>query len=243
MSAPLIYLRNLGYVSKDSASHEKKILYDINLTLSKRHVTTLIGPNGAGKTTLLKIILGLIAPTTGEIIRRKPFTVGYMPQKIHFNGFLPLRVTDFLRLFSKSPSSIDDYLSQFNAQKLALTPMHLLSGGELQKILFIQATLNTPDLLILDEPSQGLDIVTQDELYASIDQVRHKTGCGVLLVSHDLHMVMAKSDSVFCLNHHICCSGHPEDVQKHPEYLGLFKSTLLSNVAPYHHHHDHVHKD
>jgi zinc transport system ATP-binding protein len=243
MSKNLIYVDNVSFSPKHAMPSGKRILYDINLVLEAGKITTLIGPNGAGKTTLLNIILGLIHPTTGTVRRKKSIKVGYVPQKIQFNSFLPLRVMDFLMLFSKNHTLIQDKLVLFNLEEHSNTQMHYLSGGELQKILLIQATLGDLDVLILDEPSQGVDIITQNELYTYIDQIRRSSECAVLLVSHDLHMVMAASDSVLCLNHHICCHGHPEDVKKHPEYIGLFGGHLPENLAPYHHHHDHVHKD
>ncbi|MBX9976899.1 MAG: metal ABC transporter ATP-binding protein [Alphaproteobacteria bacterium] len=240
MSKSLIHVKNVSFIPEDASG--KRILYDINIDIKKGKITTLIGPNGAGKTTLLKIILGLISPTTGTIMRQKNLKIGYVPQKIQFNSFLPLRVMDFLMLFTHDHALIQEKLAFFKLEDRKKTQMHHLSGGELQKILLSQATLRGPNLLILDEPSQGVDIITQNELYTYIDQMRDTIGCAVLLVSHDLHMVMAKSDAVLCLNHHICCHGHPEDVKKHPEYIGLFGGHLPENLAPYHHHHDHMHE-
>ncbi len=243
MSKPLISIHQLGFSRQTAEGKERRILYDVSLELFKGQITTLIGPNGAGKTTLLKLVLGLKEPTSGAIKRKKGIKIGYVPQKIVFNTFLPLRVMDFLTLFTKNIAKIEEKLDSLKMLDKASFAMASLSGGELQKILLVQATLEAPDVLILDEPSQGMDITSQHELYPYIDAARRQTNCAVLLVSHDLHMVMATSDKVFCLNHHICCEGHPEDVRKHPEYLGLFGGAVPSTIAPYHHHHDHKHDD
>lgn len=232
---PLITVKNLTLKS------DKKVILDhVSLALHTGKITTLIGPNGAGKTTLLKMILGLEKPTSGEVIKKPSLRMGYMPQKIHINPLLPLTVLDFLKL-GKESSSPHPYGELLGVTHLFNRQLQHLSGGELQKILLIQAISHEPELLILDEPTQGLDVLSQKDIHDFIITLARSKNMGILHVSHDLHLVMAKSDEVLCLNHHLCCAGSPEDIKNHPEYLNLFGNVLPPTLAPYHHHHDHKH--
>ncbi len=219
------------------------VLSNISLTLMEREIITLIGPNGAGKSTLIRAILGLVKPKTG-IVKLKPgIRIGYMPQKLTLGSLVPITVKRFLMLakalsFRELPHNI---LIDLAIDKLLDTPLQNISGGELQRVLLARALLNTPDLLILDEPTQGVDITGQVELYQLINKAKEKYRCGVLMVSHDLHLVMANTNSVLCLNKHICCFGHPEAVGKHPEFLKMFGSRVSDELAFYKHCHDHKH--
>jgi zinc transport system ATP-binding protein len=233
---PLIRLDNVD-LSRDN----QHILQHISLELASRRITTLIGPNGAGKTTLVKLVLGLIAPDSGSIHRQAGLRIGYMPQKLVISHSMPISVRRFLALPGCSAAKVDATLREVNAYHLGNNQFSRISGGELQRILLARALLTDPQLLVLDEPVQGVDINGQTELYELIAQIRDSHGCGILMVSHDLHVVMAQSDEVICLNHHICCHGHPESVSQAPEYLALFGPRHASAIALYQHHHDHHH--
>ena len=227
----LIQLKDVSYGS---------ILTHIDLEIFQQKILTIIGPNGAGKTTLLKIILGLIKPQIGHVICKPDLKIGYMPQKIMMDKSLPLTVERFLKL-SPQKGCIEASLKWVGIQDLRYRSLHVLSGGELQRVLLGRAMMGSPDLLVLDEPVQGIDITGQAEVYHLIQSVRDHFKCGVLLVSHDLHFVHAASDHVICLNQHICCQGHPEIVRHDPAYAQLFGLKISDDLAPYHHHHDHRH--
>lgn len=198
-------------------------------------MTTVIGPNGAGKSTLLKLILGLTSPTSGTLTRMPGLKIGYMPQKIVVAPDLPLTVESFLSLWKgATPNTIHQCLQQARCLSLKHRPLQGLSGGELQRVLLARALLNQPDLLILDEPVQGVDVLGQQDLYNVIKDL--KTNCSILMVSHDLHMVLDASDHVICLNRHICCEGHPGHVRNSQEF-----QTMFGPLVPYTHHHDHCH--
>jgi zinc transport system ATP-binding protein len=215
-----------------------EILADINLKVNKGDVVTIIGPNGAGKSTLLRIILGLIKPTSGEALIREKTTIGYMPQKLTLDPSLPITVDYFLRLSSqKIKLSVEDALDSVGATRLQNASMHDLSGGEFQRVLLARAIMSLPDLLVLDEPVQGVDISGQQALYELLAQIRKRWGCAMVIVSHDMHMVFSASDQVVCLNKHVCCQGRPEAIIKDPEYKSLFGPV----VAPYKHDHSHDH--
>jgi zinc transport system ATP-binding protein len=227
---------------------DKILLNTIDLSIKAGEIVTLIGPNGAGKTTLLNILLGLRAPSSGTVTKNKNIRIGYMPQKIQLNPLLPLTVEHFLRLVNPSSTkttlsidiAIKSALKRTGVEQLLKTDMTKLSGGEIQRVLLARALLREPNLLVLDEPVQGVDLIGQDQLYKLISDIRDELGCGVLMVSHDLHLVMASTDNVICLNQHICCHGHPESVSNHPAYIELFGNSI-SHVATYTHHHDHNH--
>ena len=219
-----------------------QILSNIHLNVEKRQIVTLIGPNGAGKSTLVKTILGLIKPQSGIVNIHPDVRLGYMPQKLLIDHFLPLTVERFLSLVRPTqPKQKNWVMDVLKLKTLFNKPMQSISGGELQRVLLGRALLRSPDLLVLDEPTQGVDIAGQDELYQLILDIKDYCGCGILLISHDLHFVMAGTDAVICLNGHICCSGHPEMVSKHPAFLSLFGQRKPLGFAFYTHDHNHKH--
>jgi zinc transport system ATP-binding protein len=231
-------------LSADKLCYVKKgnhILQDVSLELHASEIATLIGPNGAGKTSLVKLLLGLEQPTAGSIYRQPGCRIGYVPQRVVVANELPLRVRDFLALSGKSSAAaMHDILLEMDVAELADNAIQNISGGEFQRVMLARALLNKPQLLVLDEPAQGLDVIGQQALYANIAAIRDRHHCAVLMVSHDLHLVMAATDKVICLNTHVCCTGHPDDVSTDPEYLKLFGSAL-DGLALYSHHHDHEH--
>lgn len=217
------------------------LLADVSLRVLPRQIVTLVGPNGAGKTTLVRVLLGLIAPDRGTVQRRSGLRVGYVPQRFTPPPSLPMDVDGFLRLAGPSTErQRQQTLADNGAGDLLRRPLRALSGGEMQRVLLARALLRQPDLLVLDEPAQGLDVQGQQEFYALIARLRDTTGCGVLLISHDLHLVMAATDEVVCLERHVCCVGRPEDIGEHPEYQRLFGRDL-AGLAVYRHQHDHHH--
>lgn len=237
MSTPLIKLRNLSFVRQG-----RSILTDINLAIHSGEIITLIGPNGAGKSSLLKLALGLLKPTSGQRIALPELRIGYMPQSLSLPETLPLTVKHFLQLAKRyHKSELMQVSNRLSIEHLLTRPMQRLSGGELQRVLLARALLSKPELLVLDEPVQGLDVSGQSELYHLIADLKTELNCGVLMVSHDLHLVMAATDKVVCLNGHVCCEGHPSSVQRDPSYLELFGKSMPAHLVPYTHHHDHTH--
>jgi zinc transport system ATP-binding protein len=219
----------------------KQVLTGIDLTLRRGEVVTLIGPNGAGKSTLVRVILGLLAPTRGTLRRKPGLKLGYLPQSFAVDPILPLTVDRFLALpHSSPPDSRRAVLAEVGAAGLSGRNLDELSGGEFRRVLLARALLREPDLLVLDEPAQGVDFGGQIALYELIGGLRGRRGMGVLMVSHDLHLVMAATDRVICLNSHVCCSGAPEAVSRNPEYISLF-GPLARGLAVYTHDHDHAH--
>jgi zinc transport system ATP-binding protein len=225
----------------------KVILSNINLKLAGDEVVTIIGPNGAGKSSLLRQLIKLEKPTSGTVTHAKHLRFGYMPQSLHLNPLMPLSVAVFLQLGeqqrrrSLSGDARHQLLHELNIDSLLTTSMHKLSGGEKQRVMLTRAVLQAPDVLILDEPAQGVDISGQNRLYELISKVREVHSCAVLMVSHDLHLVMAKTDRVICLNQHICCQGHPDSVTSDDQFTQLFDDHQLAAMRHYTHHHDHHH--
>lgn len=232
----LLSASKLGYIIR---GHQ--VLEDVDLQLHRGEIITLIGPNGAGKTSLVRILLGLQKAGTGNVYRKPGVRIGYVPQKLHIDPVLPLRVRDFMLTAGRfDEQQLTGALNEVQMSHLLSAAIQTLSGGEFQRVLLARALLSQPDLLVLDEPAQGVDIIGQQALYQTIRHIRDRHQCGVLMVSHDLHLVMASTDQVICLNTHICCTGHPDDVSAHPEYLKIF-GQAMEGLAPYSHHHDHSH--
>ncbi|QKI88707.1 ATP-binding cassette domain-containing protein [Thiomicrorhabdus xiamenensis] len=228
---------------------DQDVLQDISLTLHRGEIITLIGPNGAGKSTLLKILLGLLKPSSGEVWRRPNLRIGFMPQKIQIDPTLPMTVERFLALGKQAnlkPDADDTTISSqqiledLNLQALLNKPIQKISGGEMQRVLLARALCTRPQLLVLDEPVQGVDIQGQSEIYQYINQIRNKYQYGILMVSHDLHIVMKHTDQVLCLNRHICCSGHPQEVSQSEDFITLFGEHDPAIAVYEHHHNPHV---
>jgi zinc transport system ATP-binding protein len=220
----------------------KEILCGVSLGVCRGEILTIIGPNGGGKTTLLRIMLGLLAPGQGKVTRAPGLRIGYMPQRITFDPVLPLTVRRFMTLSTPHPETgLRKILEEVGAADLLEAPVHNLSGGELQRVLLGRALLREPDLLALDEPAQGVDVHGQVDLFALISRISHERGCAVVMVSHDLHLVMASTDRVLCLNRHICCTGTPGSVRANPAFIELFSPQALGNLAIYSHQHNHHH--
>lgn len=222
----------------------RTLLDRIDLTIRTEEVVTLVGPNGGGKSTLLKVAVGDVSIARGDVWRRPGLTIGYMPQKLAIDSTMPISVRRFVQLGAAPDAGMDlveATLDRVGALRLADKQMHWLSGGETQRALLARALIRAPDVLVLDEPTQGLDQGGAAMFYRLIDEVRRETGAAVLLASHDLHVVMAASNRVLCVNGHICCQGAPEHVSSHPEYKALFGPVEAESFALYHHHHDHRH--
>ena len=218
------------------------LLHDVDLSVSADEVVTLIGPNGGGKTTLVRALLGLIRLDAGRVKRRSGLRVGYLPQRFSVDRTLPLPVHRLMTLTGRhGRAEIVDALAETGVADRLGAPVQALSGGELQRVLLARALLRKPDLLVLDEPVQGVDFAGEASLYELIGAIRRRHGCGVLMVSHDLHVVMAATDRVVCLNQHVCCAGPPDEVDAHPEYARLFGPRAARAFAVYPHDHDHGH--
>jgi zinc transport system ATP-binding protein len=213
----------------------------VDLSLRRGELTTLIGPNGAGKTTLVRLLLGLERPSAGSVRAADGVRIGYVPQRIHVDEALPITVRRFLALSGAARGAIETVLAEVGATYVLNAALQTISGGEMRRVLLARALLRDPDLLVLDEPTAGVDLNGQAELYDLINAVRRQKNCAMLLISHDLHVVMAATDHVLCLNHHVCCSGAPDAVSEHPEYLALFGPKAAQTHAVYTHDHDHAH--
>jgi zinc transport system ATP-binding protein len=236
-SSSLISARNVVKHFGDRA-----VLQNISIDVEQGKIVTLIGPNGAGKTTLVRILLGLTSADQGHIERRRDLKIGYMPQKLTIDPTLPITIERFLKLSGNhDPLKIRGILDRIHISHLFNAPLQSASGGEMQRVLLARALLGSPNLLVLDEPAQGVDVSGQAELYELIGKIRDETGCGVIMISHDLHIVMSSTDEVVCLNHHVCCHGEPEQVSNDPAYLELFGANTASSLAVYTHNHNHEH--
>lgn len=220
----------------------REVLHEVSLAIRPGEIVTLIGPNGAGKTTLLKILLGLEKPQHGEVTRAAGLRIGYVPQLFHPQPSLPLTARGFLLLYApKQESRIETLAGQLDVAEVLDSPLTALSGGEQRRLLLARALLHQPQLLVLDEPTQGVDMAGQGELYRLLKRLSAEQGFAVLMVSHDLHVVMAATQRVICLNHHICCEGAPAQVGTDPAFVKLFGADLARQLAMYHHQHDHTH--
>ena len=236
-SSPLVEVEGL-----EVRAGGRVLVTGIDLTLKRGEVMSIIGPNGAGKTTLVRAVLGLIEPNAGRVRITPGVTIGYMPQRIELDRNLPMTVRRFLGLAGRfPPGHRTEVLTETGIAHIIDSSVHDVSGGEWRRVLLARALLRDPDLLVLDEPVQAVDVTGQAELYRLITDIRDRRGCGVLMVSHDLHVVMSSTDRVVCINTHLCCAGHPDAVSRDPSYVELFGPAAAETMALYHHHHDHAH--
>lgn len=220
----------------------RRILENVSITVGRGEIVTLIGPNGAGKSMLIRVALGLEPLDTGRVRRAPGLRVGYQPQNVTLDETLPLSVRRFLTLtLPQSAEVLEKSLDDVQVPHLLDASIHTLSGGEFQRVMLARAMLRKPDLLVLDEPEQNVDTAGAVEIYQLIARLRENTGCGILLVSHDLNVVMAATDRVYCLHGHVCCSGTPDEISGHAEFLRLFGPSAAKTLAVYPHHHDHDH--
>lgn len=220
----------------------RTVLDGVDVAVHRGEIVTLVGLNGAGKSTLVRVLLGLQRIDRGQVLRAAGLRVGFSPQHVNRDPTLPMTVRRFLTLGGEAPQArLRSALDRVGADTMLSRQVAELSGGEMHRVMLARALLREPDLLVLDEPMSGVDLAGQAELYALIGTIRNDTGCGVLLVSHDLHLVMAATDIVVCLNHHVCCTGHPHAVARNPQFVALFGSQLAESLAVYTHHHDHRH--
>lgn len=218
------------------------LVHDVDLDVRRGEIVTLIGPNGSGKSTVAKTALGVYRPDAGRVVRPASLRIGYVPQRLTIEPTLPLTVERLVALTGPVASrERQAALALVGIPHLAQAEVHRLSGGEFQRALLARAIARRPDLLVLDEPVQGVDFTGEIALYELIVRIRAETGCGILLISHDLHVVMAQTDTVVCLNGHVCCRGTPQSVSRNPEYLALFGARAAQALAIYPHHHDHTH--
>lgn len=235
--SPLITAENLHVTRNGHA-----ILNEVSLQVQPHDFVTIIGPNGAGKTMLLKCLMEFYRPDSGRVLHKPDLTVGYVPQRFLPDHTIPINVKRFLTLrkhvqnkeltILAEETGIADFMEK---------PLHTLSGGELQRVLLARALTDEPELLVLDEPAQNLDISGQLAFYKLLENIYKKRKMAILMVSHDLHLVMASTRQVMCLFHHVCCSGEPQSVAKDPEFIALFGNDMARMMAVYHHEHDHKH--
>ena len=232
----LVKLNNAGF-----KQNQKWLVKGVSLQVEKGKIVTLIGPNGSGKSTTAKIALGLFKNIEGEV-EKYTNNIGYVPQKISIDWTLPLRDKDFMLLTENlRDATVDEALSMTGVSHLKDKNLGNLSGGEFQRVLLARAISKKPELLVLDEPVQGVDFTGEIALYELIKKISEKLNCGILLISHDLHTVMSATDHVVCLNGHVCCSGTPIAVAKNNEYKALFGEQAAQTLSIYEHKHDHVH--
>ncbi|MDF2964833.1 MAG: zinc transporter, ATP-binding protein [Rickettsiaceae bacterium] len=238
MSNALIKLTNVS-----QAYENKLVLHNISLEILPNTITTVIGPNGAGKTTLARIIIGIDKPVNGSVYRKLGLKISYIPQKLALDRNLPLDIKSFLELLGQSQACrelIEEALDEVSLELPLSTSVHALSGGQFQKIMLAAALLNKPDLIVMDEATQGLDVTSQANFYKIIERVKNEHNHAIFMISHDLFTVMSRSEQVICLNKHICCNGLPNQIVNNPEYIKIFgrKEDILSI---YSHNHDHHH--
>jgi zinc transport system ATP-binding protein len=222
--------------------HQKSILDNIDIQINKNDFITIIGPNGAGKTMLLKCLMGFYKPTSGRIERKEKLKIGYMPQSISIINTMPITVKDFITVRKEYDDiSLNKVITEVSIGEIVNKQLSVLSGGEMQRVLLARSLLNNPDLLILDEPAQNLDISGQLNFYKLIQEIYSKRDISILMVSHDLHLVMVSTKKVLCLYKHICCSGAPQQIAKDPEFLSMFGKDMANMMSIYQHSHDHNH--
>ena len=237
MDNTLIQLNNCGILR-----NHKWLVKGVSLTVDRGQIVTLIGPNGSGKSTTAKMALGIMKPDEGDNTIKENLKISYVPQKLEIDWSLPLRVLDFMNLIENYQHSIvNEMLTITGIQHLQNEDVRNLSGGEFQRLLMARAIAKKPDFLVLDEPVQGVDYAGEIALYQIIQDIRKNFNCGILLISHNLHVVMSQTNHVICLNGHICCSGEPKSIVKNPEYIKLFGENMDPTLAFYKHEHDHHH--
>ena len=220
----------------------RTVLDRVSIEVHRREVVSVIGPNGAGKTTAVRALLGLIKPNAGVVERAPGVVVGYVPQRIAPESLLPLTVRRFLSMAGRrARADAAAVLDEVGTGAVIDRQLSGLSGGEFRRVLLARALLRDPDLLVLDEPIQQVDFAGQLAMHQLIGRLRDRRGCGVLIVSHDLHLVLGATDRVVCINGHVCCAGEPEAVSRHPEYISLFGPRAAASLAVYTHDHDHSH--
>lgn len=235
----LVKAENLGIYGTD-----RWRVRGVNLAINAGEIVTMIGPNGSGKTSTAKALLGLVKADEGTVTRLPDLKIGYVPQAMAISRDVPLNLVRFLQLTKRhSKAEIEDTLHLVGLTGFEKQPVNALSGGQLQRALIARALLVKPQLMILDEPVQGVDFTGEIALYELIEQIRDKLGCGMLLISHDLHIVMSRSNRVVCMNGHICCEGAPATVMENEAYLSLFGTKASEFLALYTHEHDHTHHD
>ena len=216
--------------------NQKSILKNIDIKINKNDFITIIGPNGAGKTMLLKCLMGFYKPNSGEIQKKDKLKIGYMPQSINIINTMPMMVKNFITVRKKYDDiSFKQVISEVDISQLVNKQLSVLSGGEMQRVLLARSLLNNPDLLVLDEPAQNLDISGQLSFYKLIQEIYSKRNISILMVSHDLHLVMVSTKKVLCLSNHICCSGKPQQVAKDPEFISMFGKDMANMMAVYQH--------
>ena len=217
----------------------RSVLDEVDLAVHSGEIVTLIGLNGAGKSTLVRVLLGIIRPNCGQVVRAPGLRIGYAPQHVHRDPVLPMTVQRFLTVGAPATRQrLETLLAEVGAGAILDHPVSGISGGELHRVLLARALLREPGLLVLDEPLAGVDVTSQSELYRLIAAIRDRYGCGVLLVSHDLHLVMAATDTVVCINRHVCCTGHPRAITRDPAFVSLFGHHVANTLAVYEHSHD-----
>jgi len=220
----------------------RRVLHGVNIAIARGEIVTVVGPNGSGKSSLLRALIGAVRPAAGKVVRAPALRIGYVPQSLAIDTSLPLTVARFLNLPARvNAATAQAALSDAGVAELGARQLGALSGGQFQRVLLARALLHTPDLLILDEATQGLDQPGAARFYQQIEAVRQTRGCAVLMVSHDLHVVMAASDRVLCFNGHVCCEGTPQVVADAPEYRALFGTGTQGALALYRHEHNHDH--
>ena len=230
----LIEVQNLcvGYGNKE-------VLRNVNLSLNKNEIVTIVGPNGSGKTTLFKSIIGSAPISSGKVLIRPNLKIGYVPQVLNIDRSLPLTVERFLSLENRRHKREALSAQQvLDSNDLLFKQISTLSAGQLQRVLLARALVNKPDVLLLDEATRGLDQPGSAAFYKKIEEIRNTTGCAILMISHDLHVVMSASNRVICLNGHICCQGEPQSVASSPEYKAMFGSNVDGTLALYQHNHN-----
>lgn len=234
---PLIAARGI-----DLSFGRRRVLSGVDVAVRPGEIVALVGPNGSGKTTLARVLLGVLRPDAGVVERQPGLRLGYVPQNLAVDRVIPIPVWRLMSLTNRvDETRMTEALAEVGASALADAPAYELSGGELQRVLIARALLRDPDLLVLDEPTANVDFNGQIALFELIRRIRDRRGCGVLTISHDLHLVMSATDRVVCLNAHVCCEGRPEAVSRHPAYVELFGARAAENLAVYAHRHDHEH--